>query len=60
MALDADRLAELIKEKVAERVGALDPATQADQYGDAMLAGIAEAVVAHLVADAEVVGGGIE
>ena len=60
MALDAARQAELIQEKVAERVAALDPATQADQYGDAMLAGIAAAVVAHLVADAEVVGGGIE
>jgi NaMN:DMB phosphoribosyltransferase len=60
MALDAERLAELIKQKVAENTSSLDPATQADQYGDAMLAGIAAAVVEHLTEDAEVVGGGIQ
>jgi non-homologous end joining protein Ku len=53
MALDATTLANLIKSKVEEKTSALDPETDADQYGDALLEGIAEAVVEHIQAEAE-------
>ena len=53
MALNANTLADLIKTKVEEKTAPLDPATQADQYGDAMLEGIAEAIVSHIQSNAE-------
>ena len=52
MALDATALADLIKTKVDAKTSALDPATQADQMGDAMLEGIAEAIVEHIQSNA--------
>tara|TARA_R110000751_G_scaffold85896_4_gene171262 strand:+ start:552 stop:764 length:213 start_codon:yes stop_codon:yes gene_type:complete len=70
MAMNATTLATLIKEKVADKTGALDPATEAEQMGDAMLEGIAEAIVEHIQAEAalkdgetdggEAVTGGVE
>ena len=57
MGMDATTLADLIKSKVEAKTSSLDPATEAEKMGDAMLEGIAEAIVEHIQAEAAVKDG---